>query len=59
KFKSEYSFDIDIGKTKDEKIDKINDELSTIIKNLIKNEPSLKSYLKENSSENIGDYDRT
>ncbi|HEG9303864.1 TPA: XRE family transcriptional regulator, partial [Staphylococcus aureus] len=55
----EYSFDIDIGKTKDEKIDKINDELSTIIKNLIKNEPSLKSYLKENSSENIGDYDRT
>ncbi|HCU0935910.1 TPA: helix-turn-helix domain-containing protein [Staphylococcus aureus] len=59
KFKSEYSFDIDIGKTKDDKIDKINDELSTIIKNLIKNEPSLKSYLKENSSENIGDYDRT
>ncbi|MGD3154162.1 helix-turn-helix domain-containing protein [Staphylococcus warneri] len=57
--KSEYSFDIDMGKTKDEKIDKINKELSTIIKNLIKNEPNLNNYLIDNSSENKGDYDRT
>ncbi|RNH89963.1 helix-turn-helix domain-containing protein [Staphylococcus aureus] len=47
KLKSEYSFDIDTGTTNDEKIKRISDELPTIIKKLIKNEPDLNNYLKD------------